>query len=130
MKVEMSKDVRTTKNANYEILSNIEREIKSRIQDEFLSETTAIRKENENLVAHEKMFYGIADELLCTLQPTDEIKIESQVGPGGSIVNTYVGHLEFPYRKGDKMFNMVSPDKLDGKPFTVGFSCLLSIEKL
>ena len=130
MKAGMNKDVRITRTGNYDILKGIETEIKMRVQDEYLEQTTAIRKENEDLLVTEKQFYAEAEAVLKSLYPTDQIKVETQVGPGGNIVNTYVGHLEYPYSNGRKMFNMISTDKLDGRPFTIGFSCLLSIEKL
>ena len=130
MKAGMNKDVRVIRTGNYEILRKIETEIKMRVQNEYLAETDALRKENEDLLTTEKQFYDEAEAVLNSLKYGEQIRVETQVGPGGSIVNTYVGHIESPYRNGRKMFNMISDDKLNGKPFTIGFSCLLSIEKL
>ena len=39
-----------------------------------------------------------------------------------------IGHIERNFMHGDGCFNFITPDKLDGRPFTIGFSCLFSIE--
>ena len=130
MKAKLHKGVRVKRDENYTLLQTIEREIRERIQTEYNSQTTALRLENDALRAEEKNFIKDAQFTLSTIRVFDKIKVETQVGPGSSIVKEYVGHLEHPYKQGDGVFNMIDKKYYDGKPFSIGMSCLLSIETL
>lgn len=131
MKVEISKNARIKRDENYEVLRSLEQEISNRIRAEFANEVQGIKKENENYHEMEKSFREQAKELLKNVTPETLLRVKTQVGHNSTIINEYTGHIErkFNWYK-DGTFDFISPDKYEGKPFTIGLSCLLSIEIL
>lgn len=130
MKAELSKDVRIKRDLNYEVLRSIESRISAQIRAEFESEVSAIRGENEKFHKEDKDFREQAKEILRKITPETLVKVKTQVGKGSEVVQRYTGHIERDFKYSDGTFNFISPGKYDGKPFTIGFSCLLSIEVL
>ena len=130
MKVALNKDVRIKRDENYEVLRSIEQKISDRIRAEFANEISDIKAENEKFHTEDKSFREQAKELLKTITTETLLKVKTQVGKGSTIIQEYTGHIERNFKYNDGTFNFVSPDKYDGKPFTIGFSCLLSIEVL
>lgn len=130
MKTSMSPEVRIMMSEHYNALSNIKQIVENRVRAEFANETSAIRGEIESLLSLERDFKSLVESTLTGIDKTQMIRIETQVGPGSTIVNTYDGYLEKQYLKGTGYFNFICADKNSSKPFTVGLSCLLSVETL
>lgn len=128
MKVELSKSVRIKKDENYEALQSIEREISNRIKAEYQNEVSALKSENERLHTEDKAFREQAKKFLRNVTPATLLKVQTQVGRGSTIIQEYTGYIEKPFGYSDGTFNFCSPDNYDGRPFTIGLSCLLSIE--
>jgi len=125
MKAEISKFNRIKRDENYEVMESIKRTIADRINTEYNEQLTGMREENSNLFAEEKAFYPKAFEILSKCTKDTNVKIVTQVGKGSVVLNEYVGHV---YRIHNKtLFDFISESR-DNKPFTVGFSCLQSIE--
>lgn len=114
---------------NHEAAEKIRITISNRINKEYNQETRALRDENENLYAEEKVFNKQVQELLNGITPATPLRVITQVGPGDKIFNTYTGHLQKDPGFMPTYFNFVSPER-NNKPFTIGFSCLQSIEIL
>lgn len=127
-KVELNKDIRIKRDENYQVLKNIEDRISAKIRAEFESEVSAIRAENDTLYQKDNEFREEARELLKTITPQTLLKVRTQVGVCSKVIQEYKGHIEKNIKYNDGHFNFISPDKHDGKPFTIGFSCLQSIE--
>ena len=128
MEARLSREVRIKRDENYIILKNIEDGIRERVRKEYESETKALREENSTLTQTEKEFRKEANDILSFVSSEATLKVETQVGPGSTIVREHIGHLAKPFRPGDGYFDMRAMDYNDGKPFTIGFSCLMSIE--
>ena len=130
-KVALNKDVRIKRDENYVVLTNIENQIRNEVRKRFADETKVLREETDSFVKEEKEFHRKAQEMLRGLTPNDKLKVCTQVGKGSSVINEYVGYIEKNIKYSDTWFNFISDDRMnDGRPFTIGFSCLLSIEKL
>ena len=114
---------------NHESMEKIRKDIAARINKEFNAETRALREENERSYDEEKEFVKQVQELLKSITPATPLRVVTQVGPGSTILNTYTGHIEKDPGFMPKWFNFVSPER-NNKPFTIGFSCLQSIEIL
>lgn len=128
-KAELNKDNRIKRDENHEVLNTIEAAIAKRIRAEYSEEIKALRDENENCYAEEKVFRSNVQELLKSVDITTKLKVVTQVGKGSTILNTYVGHLEKKPEFYPTSFNFISPDRDNElRPFTIGFSCLQSIE--
>lgn len=130
MKAELNEFTRTKKYQNYEVIQSINDTIAERIKAEYNAELTALKEENETLRKEEKAFEEEARKVLMAITPQTKIRIKTQVGKNGTIVNTYEGHIEYKLGYGFGVFNMVCATRYDGKPFTIGMSCLVSIEVL
>jgi hypothetical protein len=130
MKSELRKEVRIKKDENNILLENIKYEIRERVEEEYNSETQAIREENDKLRQEEKEFISNAKYILASASPMDLLQVKTQVGRGSTVIHEYTGSLEYKYKNGDGVFNFVDLSYNNGKPFTIGFSCLLSVEKL
>ncbi len=132
-KITLNKDTRIKRSENYDLLKTIQTNISARIHDEFHNETTAIRTENDNFNNEEKEFFKNVSAFLKDIKTDTKLKIIVQVGPGSSVLHEYNGNIEeipAPYKK-QTYFNFISKDRdNDMRPFTVGFSCLQSIEIL
>ena len=126
MKTELSKFNRIKRDENYKLINSINTTIKQRIESENNYELQILREENSNLVADEKEFYKEVANLLNSITTKDLVKVVTQVGEGSKILNEYVGHIQHNYKDGS-VFNFISESR-DNKPFTIGFSCLQSIE--
>ena len=118
--------VRIIKDENYEKLKSIENEIRERIQAEYTEEIEALRKQNEELHSEDKKFRAQAKVVLRKVTFEDTVKLSVQVGKGSTTIRHYVGKV-VQYDGGD-VFNVVVPDHMDGKEFTIGLSCLQSIK--
>jgi hypothetical protein len=129
MKASLSKDVRIKKDENYSLLTDIQREIQARVQAEYQSQTKALHVENDGFRELEKAFIEQAKYILVKLIPQHTpIKVTVQVGKGSTILRDHEGTIQKPFYMSDGYFNMIDPTYNDGKPFTIGFSCLQSIE--
>lgn len=129
-KVSMSKDNRIKLRQNYEALDSIKREITKRVEQEYSVELKALEEENKYFRDEEVRLKKDAKDFLLSVNAKTKLKVCVQVGEGGRIINEYVGTLQRDFTRYDTYFNFIDPTYLDGKPFTIGFSCLLSIEKL
>lgn len=129
MKIELNKDNRIKRSENHEIISEINNRISIKIQEEFQLEISSYRAENENLFKEEKDFFKQVQELLKTVTPSTKLKVCTQVGKGSTVLHTYTGHIEKGVGFNPSYFNFISEERdNDLKPFTIGFSCLQSIE--
>ncbi len=100
-------------------------------QDEIERLTAPFKKENAELYAAELAFREEAKKILLSCTPTVSgtiLRVSTQTGRRSSIVRKYIGNLEYKFGYSDSTFNFVDRKYNDGKPFTIGFSCLLSIE--
>ena len=127
-KVELHQDIRIKRDENYEVLRSIEERISAQIRAEFQAEVSDMKTENDNFHKQDKEFREQAKELLKTITPQTLLKVKTQVGRGSTVIQEYEGRIERNFKYNDGTFNFISPDKYDGKPFTIGFSCLQSIE--
>lgn len=119
----LNSNVRIKKNENYEELNRIHNEIQERIAAEYEQERKGLRKENELLYEQERIFKNITEKVLFGLKPDTQIKVITQVGKNQSVFHSYIGKIEKPY-DGNSCFNMIDDGYNDGKPFTIGLSCL------
>lgn len=131
MKAELNKDNRIKRMENYEAMDSIRKEIAARIQLELGKELSAYTEENEKSVKEEKEFYKEVSKILRDSDVGTRLKVVTQVGKGSTILNEYVGNLAYKPEYSATHFNFISEQRdNDGKPFTIGFSCLQSIEVL
>lgn len=128
MKAELNQHNRIKRDENYEVLNSIKNRISQKIQAEFDAEIKDIKSENEKYWEEEKVFKEEARQILLKITPQTKLKVSTQVGRGSKIIQTYEGNLERKFEWRDGTFNFISPNNYDGKPFTIGFSCLQSIE--
>ncbi len=130
-KVELNKDNRIKRSENYNLLNSIKANISARIHTEFNNEITALRNENDVFLKEEKEFYAQVLDILKNVQPDTLLKIVSQTGIKSNRLTEYTGYLIKTYGTNATVFDFVSNDRdNDMRPFTVGFSCLQSIEIL
>lgn len=127
-KIELHKDNRIKRIENYVVLKSIENKISEKIRKEFEGETLDIRLENDTLFKQEKEFINQAKEFLTKITPQTSLRVKTQVGKDSDVIQQYEGHIEKTFRMYDSTLNFICKDFLDGKPFTIGFSCLQSIE--
>jgi len=130
MKAELNKDIRIKRLENYEAMEAIRTEISKRIQKEFAKELKAYNDENEKSYTDEKAFFKEVETILKSVDVNTKLRVVTQVGKGSTVLNAYEGHIEKKLGYGDTHFNFCCETKFDGKPFTIGFSCLQSIEIL
>jgi hypothetical protein len=131
MKASLNKDNRIKRDENYAQLKSIRNTITTRINLEYNSELKSLGLENEKLLKSEYEFYDSVWEILNSITKETKVKVGTQVGPGSSILNEYIGTVDnIPLVwNGQKYFDFISKDRdNDEKPFTIGFSCLRSIE--
>jgi len=128
MKIGINKDVRIKRDENFKSLRKIEENIRHRIYEEYMTETKAIWEENEKFLTEDKAFRKQAEKLLSKLPFRASLKVTTQIGENNSILETYKGYLERPYLPLSGYLDFVCQEKLNGKPFTISFSCLQSIE--
>ncbi len=129
-RAELSKNIRIKRDENYEILRLIEQRVSDRIRAEFANEISDIQLENKKNLEEEKLFREQAKEILKTATTETLLKVETQVGKGSTVIQEYTGRIDKQFKYNDGTFNFICSDKYEGKPFTIGFSCLLSIEVL
>jgi hypothetical protein len=130
-KVILNKDNRIKRSENFESLKKIENEISYRIRSEYSSEKEVLNNEINCLLDEEKQFRKDALELLRTCNEESNLRVSVQVGPNNNILYYYRGHLQRKLGYNDTSFNFISDDRdNDGRPFTIGFSCLQSVEIL
>jgi len=129
-KIELSQNNRIKRHENYAQLDAIESVIRERIRSEYTEEIKQLRNENDKSFEEEKEFILSVKQFLPGLSPSDKLKVTTQVGRNSDIIRTYTGHIEKRIPFNQSYFNFVSPDYIDGKPFTIGLSCLQSIEIL
>lgn len=126
--VEISETIRI----NSRVLSEEIEEIRSDFMKQANIATATMKKEKEELWLVERDFKQRASDFIRTLKIGDRLHIKTQVGPGGTVINTYPNcTLESVSVIGLSVntFNVSAPDIYDGKPWTIGLSCLLSIKK-
>jgi hypothetical protein len=130
MEATLNKFVRTKTSQNYEVIDEIRKRIRERIEAEYSEELNALRDENQYFYQKEKVFRDQAKEVVKSAYThKNRILVKTQVGKNGSIIHEYIGHIEKIYSGGD-CFDMIDTEIHDGKPFTIGLSCLLSIKIL
>jgi len=129
-KVELHKDIRVKRRNNYDQLKDIEQLIAKRIAAEYNMERNALRAENDAFNADEKSFYERVSDLLHSCGVETKFRVVTQTGPLSGTLREYTGVLSKQYvqYRDHSMFDFIDPNFLDGKPFTIGFSCLQSIE--
>ena len=115
---------------NHEVLTGIKAKISERVQREFEKEAGDIKAENDRLFSNEKRFSQLAKKMLSSCTTETKLKISTQVGKNGSVVHEYTGTLQRRVTERDGTFNFIDPNAFNGGPFTVGYSCLLSVEVL
>jgi len=130
MKAELSKDVRIRRNLNYDVLHSIERRISNQIRAEFESEISDIKGENEKFYKEERDFMEQTKKILRKISPQTLVRVRTQVGKNSEVIQEYIGHIQREFKYNDGTFNFISTGEYDDKPFTIGFSCLLSFEVL
>jgi hypothetical protein len=130
MKAELNAGNRIKRLENYEAMEAIRIEISKRIQLEYSKELKAYTDENEKLYVDEKSFFKEVQIILNSVDVSTKLKVVTQVGKGSTVLNTYEGHIEKKIGYRDTYFNFCCEERYDGKPFTIGFSCLVSIEIL
>lgn len=130
MKAELNKDNRIKRSENSEVIDAIRLEISKRIQKEFAKELKVYNDENEKFYADEKAFFKEVETILKSVDVTTKLRVVTQVGKGSTMLNAHEGHIEKKLGYGDTHFNFCCEERYDGKPFTIGFSCLQSIEIL
>lgn len=127
MKTELDKNNRMKRDENYQLIDSIKTTIRQRIEAEYHSELEMLRDENEHFIRDEKAFYKEVTSLLKTVNYETKLKIVTQVGKGSTVLNEYVGNLAKTNYATDGIFDFISESR-GNKPFSVGFSCLQSIE--
>ena len=129
MKAILNKDNRIKRDENSEQLQAIEQEIAQRIRAEYKSELLALRTENTDLFSLEKIFRTEAQEILSKLTTHSVVIVKTQTGKGSTRINEYKGSIQKEVTKYETWFNFISKDRdNDERPFTIGLSCLLSID--
>lgn len=123
-------DSRIKRSENYILLKTIENEISSRIREEYSNETRALRKENDVLHNQELEFKKVACEVLKKAEVDSKIRVVVQVGVGSLTLQTYEGYLTQKFTGFNTWFDMSDKNRFDGKPFTIGLSCLQYVEIL
>lgn len=132
-KAELNKDNRIKRSENHHVMESISNTISAKIKKEYEEEVSAYHEENEKYYKDEKEFFIHVNEVLKKVIPKEtKVKVITQVGPGSTILDQYVGTIEKLDKYGYvKWFNFISEDRdNDMKPFTIGLSCLQSIEIL
>jgi hypothetical protein len=131
MKAELNKDNRIKRMENYEAMDSIRKEIAAKIQLELGKELSAYTEENKKSVKEEKEFFTEVSKILRNSDVCTKLKVVTQVGKGSTILNEYVGNLAYKPEYSATHFNFISEQRDNGgNPFTIGFSCLQSIEVL
>ena len=117
---------------NYQELKNIKDIITQRIEQEYISQTTAIRDENSKYLAEQQEFSKKVSELVNSLTCWDKVRVITQTGPNYTQLREYIGYVQKQVRYGTiTHFNFVSIDRgNDMVPFTIAINCLQSIEIL
>jgi len=129
MKAELNKDNRIKRSENYEAMEAIRTEIAKRIQLEYAKELKAYSDEIEKSVEDQRDFYKDVTNILNNVTTETNLRVVTQVGHNSTVLNTYEGHIEKKISYGQSHFNFISEQRDNGgKPFTIGFSCLQSIE--
>jgi hypothetical protein len=129
MEAKLNQFVRTKGYENSETMTEIRRRITEEVELILGVETKHLQEENKQLRDEELAFRENAKPIIKHAYETKAlVGVKTQVGPKGSIIHEYVGHVEKLYSS--DCFNFVDPNEFDGKPFTIGLSCLLSIKIL
>lgn len=129
MKAELNKEIRIKASINREEMDMIRMKITARINQEYAKELNAYEIENKKFYQEENVFHFKVYELLRCVDTNTKLRIVTQVGKNSSVLNEYIGHLEYEPDLDDTYFNFISEQKgKDERPFTIGFSCLQSIE--
>lgn len=127
-KLHLPKDNRIKRNENSQLIADIKQKIYERVELEFQNEVSALRNENQAFYTEEKQFFESVKDLLKEVTPETKLKVVTQVGVGSKILNEYTGNLEYKIPYNQTYFNFISPEYNEGRPFSIGFSCLQSIE--
>ena len=111
-------------------IDEIKEEVKRRVEREMLlsTEVRQLRKQQEIYTSEVSSFKQQAKEFFGQLRPGAELLVKTQTGPnGGEVIKEYNGKL-VKYDKLAGHIDFSCPDRLEGKPFTIGFSSLLYAE--
>lgn len=130
MEAKLDKFVRTKSYENSEAIGIIKKRIQEEVEAILGKEAGDLRKENERLYAEEKEFRAKAKEIIVkAFKDKSLVGVSTQTGPHGSLICDYVGKIVHIYSSGD-CFDLVDPNAHEGRSFTIGSSCLLSIKIL
>lgn len=96
------------------------------------AENKDLRTQRDDLWKEEADFRNKASDFIKTLSRGDLVHVQTQVGPdGGIIIHDYpdavIETVDVIATKVNT-FNISDPSAHEGRPFTIGLSCLLSIK--
>jgi cation transport regulator ChaB len=121
-----------TNRINARTISNEILKVQRKYEAMAMEEYKDLRDRRDTLYKEENEFRAKASEFLKQLKPGDKVSVQTQVGPdGGTIIQDYNNAvIEHIHIIGSKVntFNVSDPAIYDGKPFTIGLGCLLSIK--
>lgn len=129
--LQIDKNIRIRARELSDIIQEEERKVSRRIRKESEPLTKALREERESLWKIEKDFRESFNKLFKekTIVVGTEIVVEVQVGPnGGEIIRSHKGKVMKIYNHSDVCFDLSDPDFINGKKFTIGGSCVKSIQ--
>lgn len=117
---------------NRRILSNEKQAIIDRHMAAANIELKDIKEQWDKNFNEEVEFCKKVTDILTNVKYKQKANIKTQVGPnGGETINDYpnatiesVSIINYKVN----VFNVTHPDAYEGKPFSIGLSCLLSIE--
>jgi len=119
--------VRQKYSENFEEIAKIREKIKIEIDEKVAGEIKLYREENDRLIKEEKEFKSLAASVMKDAFNTkSRVIVSSQTGRNGSTIREYRGYITKMYD--DYAFDLSAENYNDGKPFTIGLSCLQSIE--
>jgi hypothetical protein len=128
--VKLDKEIRIRKYLNYSAMDDLRKEITHKVEAEYSEQIKDYKSENVKLLTEEREFMLNARRFLLTCDKKTKLGIMTQVGPGGSVIQYYEGYLEKKMDRNLTAFNFCCPSERGGAPFTVGMSCLMSVEKI
>lgn len=130
MEAKLDEFVRTKGYENSEAMTEIRRRITEEVELQFAVEAGHLRDENKAFRELELAFRKEGARIAKHAFKTKAlVGVKTQTGRGGSLIREYVGQVVNLYSDGD-CFDLADPNVYDGKPFTIGSSCLLSIKVL
>ena len=125
-KLEIQKDLRVRRREISEQLQTL----RSSIEKQYQLESKKLRNERDKISEAEMQFIDEISQLFKDkVTVGTRIKVTTQVGPnGGTILNTYTGKVTKIYNHSKPCFDLSDSSYMNGKEFTIGSSCIQSIE--